>query len=523
MKRVYLGVFGSGLGHASRLMAVSRNLVGEGCELRFSSSGESREYIRRQGFVCNDIPLVDVVFTDTGVFSAKETLKVAPLLFVRVFQQAGIEARNILNFRPDVVLSDSLISTVMASKLTGVKCVTVLNQLRLLSSPKTPRIASKLLTNGSITIGNEFWELSERILFPDLPPPYTISEQNLSGTGSAGTRAQFIGFLTPPRSYAVDTATSEIIRSPRKMIFWQISGPERTRTTLLPKVKRVAIAMKDECLSVISAGNPSGDTTPRPFEAGFVYEWCQSKDALIDRCDVFVSRAGHVTISDLILRGKPSVLIPIQGQMEQIGNAMKAEKLGVAVEIDEENFAEVPFREALARLLTEETAKKTAWLKGYAAGFDADRAVVSALNSQFSIESRTPLMSDSFLPKRLVAYFAFAPVIESAGASSTALTLIPSESALDLTSSSWSRSRGWRTFGWSLNASRTATPRHSGCAPAIVSIVTPSSHPASLSPGSPSHRGPAGRAPIRPSSSRARRTALRPASATRRPPSNARA
>src|SRR5271168_4990837 len=130
-------------------MGVSKKLVESGCDLQFSSSSESTRYIRKQGYPCNDIPLVDVVFTDTGNFSATETLKVAPWLFVKVFKQAGMEARNMLSFRPDVVLSDSLVSTVLASKVLGLKSVTILNQLKLVSSPKTPPVLAKLLSNGS--------------------------------------------------------------------------------------------------------------------------------------------------------------------------------------------------------------------------------------------------------------------------------------------------------------------------------------------------------------------------------------
>jgi UDP-N-acetylglucosamine--N-acetylmuramyl-(pentapeptide) pyrophosphoryl-undecaprenol N-acetylglucosamine transferase len=379
LKRVYLGIFGSGLGHASRIMGVSKRLAEEGCELRFSSSSESTGYIRRQGYPCNDIPLVDVVFTDTGNFSATETMKVAPWLFVKVFKQAGMEARNMLSFRPDVVLSDSLVSTVLASKLLGLRCVTILNQLKLVSSPKTPRVLARLLSDGSITVGNEFWELSDRILFPDLPPPFTISERNLWGAGSAGDRAEYVGFLTPPRSDYVDPDAAKIMQSKEKIIFWQVSGPAKTRQSLIPKVKAVATLMRKDYLSVISAGDPSGSNVARPFEGGYFYDWCPSKDAFVDRCEVFVSRAGHVTISELILRGKPSILIPIQAQAEQEGNAAKAQKLRVAVDLPEDDLSERSFIDALRRQESESMAKRAAELKEYASHFDAVGATVSAL------------------------------------------------------------------------------------------------------------------------------------------------
>lgn len=383
MRRVHVGVFGSGLGHASRMMAVARRLTEAGAAVHFSSSQEAAQYIRRQGFACDEIPLVDVAFTETGSFSATETMKVTPWLFVKVLQQTGMEARNIMRFGPVAVLSDSLVSTVMASKLLGLRCVTVLNQLKLVSSPKTPPLAAKLLTNGSITLGNEFWELSDRVLLPDLPPPYTISERNLWAAGSVGARAEYIGFLTPPRSGQVDPETAKVLQDSaekrKKVIFWQVSGPAKTRASLLHRVRKVAGAMKDEYVSFVSAGNPLGSTSPLPFEGGYFYDWCPSKDALIDRCDVFVSRAGHVTISDMILRGKPSVLVPILGQSEQLGNAAKAEELSAAVDLQEAELTELSFRAAVSRLETDESRERLSRLSGYASGFDAAGSIVAAL------------------------------------------------------------------------------------------------------------------------------------------------
>jgi UDP-N-acetylglucosamine--N-acetylmuramyl-(pentapeptide) pyrophosphoryl-undecaprenol N-acetylglucosamine transferase len=379
LKRVYISVFGSGLGHATRMMAVIQRLKREGFEVRCSSSEEATGYLRAHGVECNDIPLVDVVFTDNGNFSATDTMKVAPWLFMKVFGQTGIEARNMMRFRPDVVLSDSLASSLVASKLLGLPSVTVLNQTMLVSSPKTPPTLARLLSTGSITVVNEFWELSDRILFPDLPPPYTISEANLWSSGSVGARAEYVGFLTPPPQPGIDAETERLLRTEKKVLYWQVSGPAKTRGPFLRQVRRAAAALKGEYLSVVSAGNPNGSSSPSPIEGGYVYDWCRSKDALVDRCAAMVSRAGHVTLSDLILRGKPSVLVPIAAQSEQIGNASKAERLGVAVSITEEAFGIESLREGLARVEGDGMRSACDSMAAYARTFDAADAVVEAL------------------------------------------------------------------------------------------------------------------------------------------------
>ena len=38
--KVYIGCFGSGLGHAARMLEVARELDARGAEMQFSSSGE---------------------------------------------------------------------------------------------------------------------------------------------------------------------------------------------------------------------------------------------------------------------------------------------------------------------------------------------------------------------------------------------------------------------------------------------------------------------------------------------------
>jgi UDP-N-acetylglucosamine--N-acetylmuramyl-(pentapeptide) pyrophosphoryl-undecaprenol N-acetylglucosamine transferase len=384
LKKVYLAVYGSGMGHASRMAAVAESLVTSGHDVMFSSSGEVTKWLQAQGYRCNDIPLVDVIFTDAGAFSATETLKFSPLLMARLFKQVEREVGNLKRFAPQVVLSDSMVSTVAASKLLGIRSVAILNQLKLISSPRTPKTAAKLLAGGSITLVNEFWELCDEILIPDLPPPYTISERNLWNAGSASARARYIGFLTPnPRPV---TGGDEILgrwrgEKRRRKVFWQISGPPATRGSFLAKALESAKALADDNLFVITAGNPGGQTTPTAVPGGYLYQWCNASSAFIDSCDVVVSRAGHVSISDYILRAKPSLLVPIQAQTEQIGNAEKVERLGVAIALEESKLGPHEVREALAKLSAGGYSNRALEMRKLAEGYDAIRSILDVIGT----------------------------------------------------------------------------------------------------------------------------------------------
>jgi len=384
LTRVYLAAFGSGMGHGSRMAALAERLVASGNEVMFSSSGEVTKWLRAKGYPCNDVPLVDVVFTDAGSFSAKETMKFFPIIMARMSKQVDREVGNIARFAPDVALSDSMISTVVASKLLGIKSVALLNQLRLISSPRTPKTAAQLISGGSITVVNAFWELCDDILVPDLPPPYTISEKNLWNAGSASARAKYIGFLTPNTS-AVKEGDELLERwrgeKRRRKIFWQISGPPATRGSLLAKALEAAKALGDKYLFVISTGNPGGPTSPSQVPGGYLYQWCDFSSEYVDSCDSVVSRAGHVSISEYILHAKPSLLVPIPAQTEQIGNADKAQRLGFALALQEQDFSPRKVDEALHEMSADSFGSRAQEMRKLAEGYDAVGSILRVLGT----------------------------------------------------------------------------------------------------------------------------------------------
>lgn len=380
--KVYLAAFGSGMGHASRMAALAEELLASGDEVAFSSSGEVTNWLKARGFLCNDVPLVDVAFNESGAFSATETLKHSPVLLGRLCRQVQREVGNLGRFAPKVVLSDSMVSTVVASRLVGVRSVAILNQLRLISSPRTPRMVGQVLAGGSITLVNAIWESCDEILIPDLPPPYTISERNLWNAGSASSRARYIGFLTPKgdagagREAPLDAWRLE---KRRRKVFWQISGPPPTRGPFLAKALEAAKALQKEYLFVITAGNPGGETAPTAVPGGYLYQWCDVSRAFVDSCDAVISRAGHVSISDYVLRAKPCLLVPIRSQTEQIGNARKAERLGFAVVVEENGLDPAKVGEALRELSEERHGRRAVEMKMLAEGYDAAQAILEVV------------------------------------------------------------------------------------------------------------------------------------------------
>jgi len=364
------------MGHATRMASVAEGLAEEGFQVAFSSSGEVTQWLRAKGYPCNDIPLVDVAYDDTGTFSSRATARDAPTILSRFDKQIASELRNLMTYSPDVVISDSMFSTVIAARILGLRAVAILNQLKLFASPRTPHLVSLLISSGSVILGDILWGSCESVIVPDLPPPYTISERNLWNAGSSSARAKYVGFLTPRNNGRPDALTERLRKATKALVFWQVSGPPATRGPFLAKAMALASQLDEKYVFVIAAGNPQGGTEPRPIPGGYMYEWCPSPGPLLDMCSAVISRAGHVSVSDYVQRGKPAVLVPIPSQTEQVGNAEKADRLGIAIKLEDDELDAGTVDESLRSLAEGKFLARAREMREVARGYDARGSIV---------------------------------------------------------------------------------------------------------------------------------------------------
>lgn len=379
MARVYIGCFGSGLGHATRMLEIAGELTSRGASVELSSSGEVAAFIERRGYSCNRLPLADVRYSETGEFSLRSTLAAYPSILGRFYQQLGKELSNIERFAPDVVLSDSSLPTVLAAKILGLPAFTVLNQLNLASSRDGGGAATRLLSVGISAAMGRLWELSDEVLLPDLPPPYTISEKNLWGSGVGRTR--YVGFLPMSGTGEPDAAAIEFSSDRRPKIFWQVSGPPKTRVGFLKRALECAEALADEYVFVVSGGSPTSGHLALRIPGGWFYGWCDIADVYFRSCDLVVSRAGHGTVGQTITNSKPSLIVPIPKQPEQEGNAQKAVRLGISLTLSQGDLNPAKVRKALGALREPGHLAKARKLGALASGYDARAEIVRTVEA----------------------------------------------------------------------------------------------------------------------------------------------
>lgn len=369
MGTAYLAPYGVGLGHASRLVMVADRLRQGNVQVQFSSYGEAADYVAMRGYRCAAVPPVEFAWSVEGGFSIKQSIAQIPLWFTNLARQVNTETRNMTMYGPDVILSDSRLSPLFAAKLMGIPSIVLLNQVKLLLSPRLRELAiSRLFEKMVGEFLGSMWSLADRILVPDLPPPYTISAHNVWEVGSAAAKIEYIGF-TAPRPHVAESqvrAVADMLSFDRSkpVVFVHISGPMETRMPMIRIALEAAEKMENAVQFVFSEGRPGGSTEPRKVgRCSWYYEWCPVRDEVFALSDLVVMRGGHTALSQAIQFGKPVVTIPIENHGEQLGNSEKVASLGLGAMVHPKKVKPEQIVQAIQMVLgNPEYARKVAEL-----------------------------------------------------------------------------------------------------------------------------------------------------------------
>jgi UDP-N-acetylglucosamine--N-acetylmuramyl-(pentapeptide) pyrophosphoryl-undecaprenol N-acetylglucosamine transferase len=362
----YFAPYGVGLGHASRLLMVADHLRQEGINIQFSSYGEAVSYVSMLGYKCATVSPVEFAWSMKGGFSVKDSIANIPVWFANFSRQVNQETRNMLGCNPDIVVSDSRLSPLMAARLLKVPSVVVLNQIKLLLSPRLrDLVASRIFENLVAEFLGSMWAMAERILVPDLPPPYTLSAHNVWHIGSASRKLEYVGFASPRpqtnREQVIKTTNMLGLDRSRPLVFVHISGPVQTRPALLKVAVETAKRLDPKIQFVISAGKPGGISYPRRIgRLSWYYEWCPVRDEIFAASDLLVLRGGHVALSQAIQFGKPVVTVPIENHGEQLGNCAKMEELGAGVILHPKRLRSDQLADAIEKVLGDSHYNKKA-------------------------------------------------------------------------------------------------------------------------------------------------------------------
>jgi UDP-N-acetylglucosamine--N-acetylmuramyl-(pentapeptide) pyrophosphoryl-undecaprenol N-acetylglucosamine transferase len=327
--RLLLSCSELGLGHVSRLIPLGKRLQEHGHDLYFFSGGKAYELLQKEFKNVGKITPISWYENAHGILTSASLLNLflpLPLFNMELnkFEVKNSNAwetihryydlrENIRGIAPDAIVSDGDINALRLGLKWHIPSVYVENMIR-------PGYGfSSLLSPGERFL-ERYYKSSKKVIIPDNPPPYTVSEYSIGDLNHLGVadRTEYVGaFLdTKPVSGA------------QEHIFAPISGPVGTRAKLLKTLLPVLEKAKGKV--VISLGTP-GKKASAKIGNYELHTWlsAQERSEAMRNAKYVIFSGGHATCFEAIKYGKPSICIPTQP--EQLGNAAKLEKMNCSI------------------------------------------------------------------------------------------------------------------------------------------------------------------------------------------------
>lgn len=342
--RVQFSPCGVGLGHVGRCIPIARRLEKDGAQVLFTTYKEGLRYVQQEGFPVVEAPPIGFVVKPDGTVDFRQTtVNPGPFASFTFLKQVDAEIKFMKAFKPDVVVSDSRASPLMAAKLLGIPEICILNQFQVII-PRQKRFLrlARLADAFTLTVIGKIWTTGTQTLIPDFPPPYTLSTGNLRIPKAYRKRVKLIGPLLSVRPD--DLPSRKEIRKKlglaedKPLIFAAISGPVKERAYFTGVLRQIFKEFPDDYEIVMSLGYPNASA--EPFKDGnvTVHRWMDNRFEHLKACDLVIARAGHGTVVQSICYGKPAILVPTPNHTEQLNNAKNAVELGVAEMIDQDDL-----------------------------------------------------------------------------------------------------------------------------------------------------------------------------------------
>jgi len=344
LTHIHFSVCGLGLGHASRCAPIIRESLRRGYGVSISTYGDAVEYFRRLGLSVNTVPAVDYGRGPMGEVSLKATLIKNIFLPLKVSLQTLIESQLIEDADADVVLSDTRVSAILASRILRIPNLLLLNQYKVvLEKDRWLGIAS--ISEDFINAFTIAWSLSDRLIIADYPPPLTISKENLQMREKDRRRAQLVGPIMEkqPHQYPSREKLKEALGfdPSNQLITIMPTGPAPDRARFIKLMLPLLPALKQYQVFMTGVNRAKVDfAVPRNVR---LVEWVDDEYGLLASSDIVITRAGHTLSAKALAFGCRLVLTPIPRQTEQESNARSlAEKKAAVIlkekEVDAENL-----------------------------------------------------------------------------------------------------------------------------------------------------------------------------------------
>jgi uncharacterized protein (TIGR00661 family) len=328
LKRIYFSINGIGYGHASRILQLIKLFLKKGYAIYVSTYNEG--YIYLSNYFKNIFTThgINYYFDEEGRLSFKKTIVYGLPKFLIVFPlHLALEIRNLKKIDPELVISDSRFSTILASKLLKKKSFIIVNQLYV----EIPRIAPmnvllRHLKRLSERIFFELWfwacNKSDLILIPDFEPPFTISSNTLAVKSSKDLKKiKFIGPLINVNNNSTQNNFNTILIMPSGTIQERLIAIKRILQNIHPLIN------SNIKFRILTGLHKIKKITNKNIE---ILPWIEEEELtnLISEAKLLILTGGHSSIMKAIVNSKPMLFIVPRAHTEKQKNALKISQLG---------------------------------------------------------------------------------------------------------------------------------------------------------------------------------------------------
>ncbi len=220
---------------------------------------------------------------------------------------------NIHEIAPDLLIADGDINALRLAERWHFPSVYIANLIR-------PSYGFSAFLNPGERLVERYVKRCSRIIIPDNPPPYTISEYSVGNLDNLGLngKVEYVGSF-------VDTTP---VAGSKQHIFAPVSGPPGTRAKMLKILVPVLEKTKTKC--IISLGTPGKKATAKMGNCE-LHTWLSAEERAecMRNAKFVIFSGGHATCFETVKYGKPSICIPTQP--EQLGNAAKLQDLNCSI------------------------------------------------------------------------------------------------------------------------------------------------------------------------------------------------
>jgi UDP-N-acetylglucosamine--N-acetylmuramyl-(pentapeptide) pyrophosphoryl-undecaprenol N-acetylglucosamine transferase len=318
-----------GLGHASRVIALGKKLEKNGHELFFFSGGKAYQLLKkefRSVYPCTPVAwyenahgiatsasLINILFPLPYLNYEKGTFEIKNSDAMETVHRYYDLRRHIRKIKPDLIVSDGDMHALRLAHRWKFPSVYITNLIR-------PTYGFSPVLNPGERFTERYVKQCSKIIIPDVPPPYTVCEYNLSNLDRIGIggKVEFAGGF-------LDMA---LVKGSEEHIFASISGPLGTRAKLMQMIIPVLKAL--EIKSIVSLGLPGEKKTAKVGNCE-IHTWLhrQERQECMRNARLIIFSGGHITCFETIRYAKPSICVPTQP--EQMGNAAKLQNLGCSI------------------------------------------------------------------------------------------------------------------------------------------------------------------------------------------------